>query len=88
MLSGKHARSDFIPLCLRRKISESVSWTQIVKNQWERSTSDATDRKGHRCLLNPAITVDVGDATTSPMQDRSILGPFHGEGFPAQGAEG
>lgn len=67
---------------------ESVSWTQIVKNQWERSTPDATDRKGHRCLLNPAITVDVGDATTSPMQDRSILGPFHGEGFPAQGAEG
>lgn len=69
-------------------LSLGLKSSKKKKKSMKRRISDATGRKGHRCLLNPAITVNVDDATTSPVQDRSIPGPFHREGFPAQGTEG
>lgn len=52
--------------------------------------------KGHICFLNPMVTVNIREATTSHVQEnkranahaRSILVPCINEGFPAQGVGG
>ena len=51
-------------------------------------------RKGHNCYLKPTVTVNVCDATASPVQEGkkgantlhgSISGCLHKRRFPAQG---